>query len=249
MAFQSAPPRGGRRERVRGLLYLLLFQSAPPRGGPSTVHRQPEKIERARPLPIAARSGQAMTARVFSGKVSIQTPPRGGRPDSRARSRSCASFNPRPRVGGDDTAPARWSCSPCFNPRPRVGGDQTIEADSMSASNPAHLALDTVSIRAPVVGSDVGRKPYEHSRKSCSYTASSTSRIAPWTILSSTADIPIRRVRPRPLGMCDPPQWLMSVLLRPHPPVQLYEIRLKLLRRSPLCVTPSTPTAASARSR
>ena len=77
--------------------------------------------------------------------------------------------------------------------------------DSMSASR-IHLTLPwytaRFSARIASWAPRPGRNPYEHSRKSCSYTASSTSRTASWTILSSTADIPIGRVRPPPLGMC-----------------------------------------------
>ena len=77
--------------------------------------------------------------------------------------------------------------------------------DSMSASR-IQLTLPwytaRFSARIASWAPRPGRNPYEHSRKSCSYTASSTSRTASWTILSSTADIPIGRVRPPPLGMC-----------------------------------------------
>ena len=74
-----------------------------------------------------------------------------------------------------------------------------------------------------------GRNPYEHSMKSCSYTASSTSRTAPLDYLVLHRRYPYR---PRPsvsLGDVHSPQWLMSVPLRLHSPVQLYEIRIKLL--------------------
>jgi hypothetical protein len=46
------------------------------------------------------------------------------------------------------------------------------------------------------------RKPYEQSRKSCSYIASSTIATALWSTLSSRVGIPIGRVFfPSPLGM------------------------------------------------
>jgi len=73
------------------------------------------------------------------------TPPRGGRLVAFAGSVRCGSFNPRPRVGGDEGVikmigvikgfqptpprggrrhkPIRLRHCSCFNPRPRVGGD------------------------------------------------------------------------------------------------------------------------------
>ena len=46
-----------------------------------------------------------------------------------------------------------------------------------------------------------GRNPYEKPRKSCSYTAFSTSTTARWRILSSNAATPSGRSRPSAFGM------------------------------------------------
>ena len=53
------------------------------------------------------------------------TPPRGGRRETvRRLYRPSSRFNPRPRVGGDNSYAAwPWATKRCFNPRPRVGGD------------------------------------------------------------------------------------------------------------------------------
>ena len=152
--FQSAPPRGGRHETMDRLRHLIdvsirapawgathgnlradllpphVFQSAPPRGG------------RRRALVSMSAS---TAARRFQS-----APPRGGRPTVPSALLARRNrFNPRPRVGGDQTVgkpsprdTGRFQSAPprggrhdtaaaieigrhqlCFNPRPRVGGD------------------------------------------------------------------------------------------------------------------------------
>jgi hypothetical protein len=59
--------------------------------------------------------------------------------------------------------------------------------------------------------------------------ASNTSRMAPWTILSSSAGTPICLVVPFSLGDVDPPDGLMPVTHRLHPLVQILELLLQAL--------------------
>jgi len=57
------------------------------------------------------------------------TPPRGGRPRRRWWTAGTASFNPRPRVGGDVSPLGAAESMRGFNPRPRVGGDDVLTGD------------------------------------------------------------------------------------------------------------------------
>ena len=56
----------------------------------------------------------------------------------------CESFNPRPRMGGDQSNYHIPLCFVCFNPRPRMGGDPI---DSYAA-----ILSKVVSIHAPAWG-------------------------------------------------------------------------------------------------
>ncbi len=77
-AFQSTPPRGGRRRGLCDLGRLVRFQSTPPRGG--------------RPASVA--TGER--------RNSFNPRPRGGGDSIADRSgQSIRRFNPRPRGGGD----------------------------------------------------------------------------------------------------------------------------------------------------
>ncbi len=118
--FQSTPPRGGRPADVLVEAQDLLgFQSTPPRGGRRSVHRAP------RPM-----------------VVSIHAPARGATWRRWTGYCSSASFNPRPRAGGDCLR-ARGDRRPSFNPRPRAGGD-LVQA--------GHRRTLSVSIHAPARG-------------------------------------------------------------------------------------------------
>ena len=145
--FQSTPPRGGRLTRcvaVLGLSHVSIHAPAwgatpdppePPRNTPVSIH-------------APAWGATAMHLPALSLFAAFQsTPPRGGRLGwLRRPSLRLGCFNPRPRVGGDQTAqkdncrdmmfqstpprggrPARITSGrevmSCFNPRPRVGGD------------------------------------------------------------------------------------------------------------------------------
>ena len=72
------------------------------------------------------------------------TPPRGGRRSPWAPPRAGASFNPRPRVGGDLPPVQARSHQERFNPRPRVGGDCN--------STRIKIMPEIVSIHAPAWG-------------------------------------------------------------------------------------------------
>jgi len=117
-----------------------------PRVGGDYPFTDPEDNE---PVSIHAPAwGATSRACVIAWADSFQsTPPRGGRLGARSGADPGASFNPRPRVGGDQVvlaharlhvvsihAPA-WGATlgplPCappwgFNPRPRVGGDDRL---------------------------------------------------------------------------------------------------------------------------
>ena len=53
-----------------------------------------------------------------------------------------ASFNPRPRMGGDENRNLAHALETGFNPRPRMGGDlqilQSIFDDAVFQSTPPH---------------------------------------------------------------------------------------------------------------
>ncbi len=103
--FQSTPPCGGRRASVALIAQIVMFQSTPPCGG-----------RRQYGFGGAGRAGVSIHAPVW-GATSL--PPRDGRDDMvsihapvwGATSvmfsplRTWPSFNPRPRVGGDQCAP------------------------------------------------------------------------------------------------------------------------------------------------
>ena len=127
-SFNPRPREGATRRRPSAADRRTEFQSTPPRRG-----------RRRRPSMPASRSivsihapakGRPMTLAEYSARRCRfqSTPPRRGRPCSARhhaasdRSRR-ASFNPRPREGGDLPAPMPRPRRGRFNPRPREGGD------------------------------------------------------------------------------------------------------------------------------
>ena len=66
------------------------------------------------------------------------------------------------------------------------------EASDVRLDNPFRFPPIAVAFRRRIASCALlfGLKPYEPSRKSCSYTAERSSRIASWTILSSNAQMP-----------------------------------------------------------
>lgn len=68
----------------------------------------------------------------------------------------------------------------------------TTSNSSIQFTSPAFPAA--VRARTASCALRPGRKPYEQSKKSCSYIASNTARTALWTTLSSVAETPIGRV-------------------------------------------------------
>ena len=87
------------------------FQPTPPRGGRRTGAPQ---------LPLVVH-------------VSTHAPAWGATTFPHLRFRAHLSFNPRPRVGGDQTPHAFSARRRCFNPRPRVGGDRSARPTSTVA--------------------------------------------------------------------------------------------------------------------
>ncbi len=112
IAFQSTPPRGGRRI-WRGLHFSIVSIHAPRAGGDAS--------------------------QVLNGSLLVfqSTPPRGGRRSSRGKRAAQACFNPRPRAGGDENGAAFRPCG-CFNPRPRAGGDISGSAKRLQSGVSIH---------------------------------------------------------------------------------------------------------------
>ncbi len=143
--FNPRPRMGGDPRSALPQCPQCKFQSTPPHGG--------------RHANCAIRSGWQ--------KVSIHAPAWGATQARRALPASVASFNPRPRMGGDltETNPALKPAE-SFNPRPRMGGDRRMPCQGTRRirfqSTPPHGGRPTagcfltpwgpVSIHAPAWG-------------------------------------------------------------------------------------------------
>ena len=124
--FQSAPPRGGRRQPAVLPLDAIEFQSAPPRGGRLT--RRTTRWMAARFQSAPPRGGRPAPGRspTRSYLVSIRAPARGATPPaSRATARS-TRFNPRPREGGDRSCSRKTSTWAMFQSAPPRGGRPAV---------------------------------------------------------------------------------------------------------------------------
>ena len=105
-----APARGA--TMIIKIYFLIyMFQSTPPRGG------RPECTE----------------CHALLGDVSIHAPARGATPYARRARFAAASFNPRPRAGGDIAVSKSNKPNTSFNPRPRAGGDVTPTTSVLKA--------------------------------------------------------------------------------------------------------------------
>ena len=185
-SFQSAPPRGGRREATRS-----SFNHAWGATRQQVSIRAPAWGATIRP-PRGGRPGRGAEPLMPGGFQSA--PPRGGRRSFNPLVPLQTCFNPRPRVGGDrgalfQSAPPRggrpdprqrirapawgatrsirapaWGATaaqPGFNPRPRVGGDPPLtSAPAWGATG--HVASAGKRERfnpRPRVGGDRRRNP------------------------------------------------------------------------------------------
>ena len=125
---------------------------------------------------------------------------------------------------------------PIGHPNPehllQPGAIQTVEEGlNVCLQNPTHLALVHRSVQRTnrVVGATSGPKAVRALHEVLLVHRLQHLANRPLDYLVLDRRYPYR---PRPsvsLGDVHSPQWLMSVPLRLHPPVQLYEIRLKLL--------------------
>ena len=174
IAFQSAPPRGGRlaspeahreekgfnpRPRAGGdppspprgfnARRRVEFQFAPPRGGRPSLNTS---MGRAGTFQSAPPRGGRPSVRLRHRRhprVSIRAPARGATWRAIVTIESAYGFNPRPRAGGDRSSRRCSSPRRRFNPRPRAGG-ATVAL--------LHLLGELeVSIRAPARGA-TGRR-------------------------------------------------------------------------------------------
>ena len=152
LAFQSTPPRGGRRGDRRATARSWMFQSTPPRGGRRAIavdDRGHESCFNPRPRVGGDAAGRCRSS--MAPDVSIHapawgatdsphdrgtvgggfqsTPPRGGRrPRDRRYPRCDAVSIHAPAWGATIAAIDQSTCHDGFNPRPRVGGDLTSTA-------------------------------------------------------------------------------------------------------------------------
>ena len=101
----------------------LRFQSAPPRGGRFHRHYHNPKAEEVSIRAPAWGAIKVVPLPTIEVAVSIRAPAWGAILRHRRWEPRWRSFNPRPRVGGDNSERVPWNCVGSFNPRPRVGGD------------------------------------------------------------------------------------------------------------------------------
>jgi len=124
MMFQSTPPHGGRQAEGAKWLIHKLFQSTPPHGGRHAgiiAHNREDAVS------IHAPAWGATLAQSFPNSeiCSFNPRPRMGGDDGKGLLwQTGSSFNPRPRMGGDSSRFPIFKRNPCFNPRPRMGGDK-----------------------------------------------------------------------------------------------------------------------------
>ena len=192
-----APARGATPEscaRAIQHLFLAAFQSAPPRGGrrgrPSATH-QPvsmlacscstsDVLDRFNPRPREGGDVMALLT-VARGRFNVaarwfqSAPPRGGRPQEvsiRAPGRRCCrpDGNPRPREGGDlrvrrqivsIRAPARGATIDEFHPHQIQGKFQSAppRGGRRLGSRSIPVGVGCVSIRAPARGATYRHEP------------------------------------------------------------------------------------------
>ena len=141
-AFQSTPPRGGRRVELETVVV----------GGDVSIHapargatKRPVDNDKQHRVSIhaPARGATTTTGQTTPFTMFQSTPPRGGRPPAFLPARSAAGFNPRPRAGGDRGNSLPTQATVSFNPRPRAGGDRRVKRPSYPRR---------VSIHAPARG-------------------------------------------------------------------------------------------------
>jgi len=103
--FRSTPPRGGRPPPYTGDLTILMFRSTPPRGG-RRQHSLRSFCQDLVSIHAPAR-GATLRIRVHlqHTRVSIHAPAWGATAASSALLSFIASFDPRPRAGGDFDQP------------------------------------------------------------------------------------------------------------------------------------------------
>ena len=122
-SFQSTPPHGERPSAGGLVVSLDVFQSTPPHGerlfkGHNTTIRSNISIH-------APAWGATLSAKDLRYKYHHFNPrPRMGSDNtSSSLSLPCAYFNPRPRMGSDPTIYRMIARHNYFNPRPRMGSD------------------------------------------------------------------------------------------------------------------------------
>ncbi len=122
-----------------------LFRSTPPHGGrpPSSSVLGPCDGVSIHAPAWGATRGSGRTPRAAIG-LFRSTPPHGGRPRSPSSAARDPSFDPRPRMGGDERRERCRSFRAGFDPRPRMGGDQGVLVQ--------HRSGVLVSIHAPAWG-------------------------------------------------------------------------------------------------
>ncbi len=166
--FQSTPPHGGRRAFQLALPGHTRFQSTPPHGGRLSMFLLkfiPTAFQSTPPHGGRQNLDQQVSS-LF--QVSIHAPAWGATYEALCQKKRLASFNPRPRMGGDSKMGVSGTTTTGFNPRPRMGGDKNMimehEGVLLFQSTPPHggrlaserfLASPTCFNPRPRMGGDI----------------------------------------------------------------------------------------------
>ena len=117
-------PAWGATYTTRACYGIKAFQSTPPRGGRRhSIPRSPGPCKVSIHAPAWGATGHRVVLRGFL-RVSIHAPAWGATTYNHNIFFMALCFNPRPRVGGDGSRLLDMVQSAGFNPRPRVGGDR-----------------------------------------------------------------------------------------------------------------------------
>ena len=150
--FQSTPPRGGRRVR-RCVDHQRRFNPRPRVGGDTLLSAPRSDAALTAAVSIHAPAWGATCRRRRSSATYGRfqsTPPRGGRRWLHVS--VCAGFQSTPPRGGRPDRCSFVKAERSFNPRPRVGGDQDLHETNPRRSGGRRGRPGQVSIHAPAWG-------------------------------------------------------------------------------------------------
>ena len=124
--FQSTPPHGGRHQSQQLMTKSKVFQSTPPHGGRLVAGSTGRVLTQFQSTPPHGGRLEAKSISFSNMSVSIHAPARGATTSAISSLGFFASFNPRPRTGGDLLSYPGVISAEGFNPRPRTGGDRSF---------------------------------------------------------------------------------------------------------------------------